>query len=134
MSKIRSTQPLTPPKTPPSRSVTLAAAVALAATILVNADPVQAQGLGGMVNTLTANLDTIRGLLAVVAYIAGIAIGIAGIFKLKQHVDNPTQVKLQDGLIRLAAGGGLVALPFLINAVIDTVGGDTNTNLNAPQF
>ncbi len=56
-----------------------------------------------------------------VAYIGGIALGVAGIFKLKQHVDNPGQTPMKDGLVRIAAGGGLLALPYVTTAMMGSI-------------
>ncbi len=92
-------------------------------------------GIARMVNTLFENLRTIPDLIGIIAYIAGAALGIAGIFKLKQHVDNPQQTALKDGLMRLGAGGGLIALPFVLQAVIDTFGAEGGDQLDAmPTF
>lgn len=69
-------------------------------------------------------------LISTVAYIGGVGLGVAGVFKLKQHVDNPGQTPMKDGLIRLGAGGGLLALPAVIDAMQNTVGnagGDSAT-------
>ena len=60
-------------------------------------------------------------LISTVAYIGGIGLGVAGIFKLKQHVDNPGQTPMKDGLVRLGAGGGLLALPYITTAMTNTI-------------
>ena len=59
-------------------------------------------------------------LIATVAYIGGVGLGVTGIFKLKQHVDNP-QTPMKDGLARLGAGGGLLALPYLTQVMVGNV-------------
>jgi hypothetical protein len=69
-------------------------------------------------------------LITMVAYICGIALAVAGIFKLKQHVDNPGQTPMKDGLMRLTAGGALLALPFLTDAMQGSVG-DNAQNLDS---
>lgn len=53
-------------------------------------------------------------LISTLAYIAGAGLALAGIFKLKQHVDNPAQAPMKDALIRLACGGMFLALPFMM--------------------
>lgn len=53
-------------------------------------------------------------LISTLAYIAGAGLALAGIFKLKQHVDNPAQAPMKDALIRLATGGMFLALPFMM--------------------
>lgn len=53
-------------------------------------------------------------LISTLAYISGAGLALAGIFKLKQHVDNPAQAPMKDALIRLACGGMFLALPFMM--------------------
>lgn len=76
--------------------------------------------------TATTNINTsvsqFPTLISTAAYIAGAGLGVAGVLKLKQHVDNPGQVALKDGLVRLGAGGGLLALPFVLESMTGTIG------------
>jgi hypothetical protein len=78
------------------------------------------------VNIVTAS-SGFPGLIQTVAYIGGTALGVAGLFKIKQHVDNPGQTPLKDGLIRLGAGGGLLALPFVTTSMLGSIGTGTQT-------
>jgi len=61
-------------------------------------------------------------MISTVAYIGGIGMGVAGIYKLKQHVDNPSGTPMKDGLMRLGAGGALLSLPYMTQAMSGTVG------------
>jgi len=74
---------------------------------------------------LSINMVTAAGglpmMIETVAYIGGIGLGVTGIFKLKSHVDNPAQAPMKDGLVRLGAGGGLLALPYVTNAMMTSV-------------
>jgi hypothetical protein len=87
---------------------------------------------------LSANLITsssnFPALVSTVAYIGGIGLGVTGIFKLKQHVDNPGQTPMKDGLIRLAAGGGLLALPYVTTAMSGSIGSGGTAGPGATQF
>lgn len=67
-------------------------------------------------NIVTAS-STLPNLISTVAYVGGIGLGVAGVFKLKQHVDNPAQHAMKDGLVRLGAGGGLLVLPYLTDVM-----------------
>lgn len=83
---------------------------------------------GGATNnnftTMTGNVVTsvqdLPNLISIVCYIAGLAFGVFGIFKLKEHVENPGQVKLKDAIIRLAVAGLLLSLPFLLSVMTNT--------------
>ena len=59
---------------------------------------------------LTSSFSTI-------AWIAGAFLGVAAIFKFKDHVDNPMQHPLSAGVKRMIAGGMFLSLPFTIKAV-----------------
>ncbi len=83
-------------------------------------------------SSIVTSSSTLPNLISTVAYIGGIGLGVAGVFKLKQHVDNPGQTPMKDGLVRLGAGGGLLALPMLTEAMKNTVdqGGSAVTAAN----
>ncbi len=48
------------------------------------------------------------------SYILGLAMGVWGIMKLRDHALNPTQTPLWDGLSRFLAGGAFFALPAMV--------------------
>ena len=79
-------------------------------------------------------------MIETVAYVGGIGLGVAGIFKLKNHVDNPAQHPMKDGLVRLGAGGGLLALPYLTQAMAGSINngganvGYAEGTFNSPTF
>lgn len=81
---------------------------------------------GNNFNTIVDNMETsisgIPGLISGVSYMMGILLGVLGILKIKDHVENPGNTKLQDGAIRLAAGGGLFALPIVYESMRNTIG------------
>ena len=90
--------------------------------------------IAGNINTSIASLP---GLLTGLAYMFGILLGVLGIMKIKDHVENPTQTPLKDGAVRLAAGGALFALPIMFEAMFETVGSGANASaaqLNAVSF
>ena len=93
--------------------------------VLGGVDPAFADD-GATFSTISGNVTTsisgLPGLLAGVSYMVGILLGVLGILKIKDHVENPTQTPLQHGAIRLVAGGGLFALPIVFEAMQGTVG------------
>ena len=74
---------------------------------------------------ITDSIQDIPGLLSALAYLLGILLGVLGIMKIKDHVENPTQTPLKDGAIRCAAGGCFFALPILYEAMSNTIGQGT---------
>jgi hypothetical protein len=88
---------------------------------------------GNVINSIS-NLPTF---LSGISYMMGILLGVLGVLKIKDHVENPSQTQLKDGAIRLAAGGGLFALPIVYEAMLATVGDGANVNqadMNAITF
>ena len=58
--------------------------------------------------------------MAATSYLAGFGFAIAGVFKFKQHKDNPQQAPLGTCIAMLLVGISLIFLPSII-----TVGGGT---------
>ncbi len=86
---------------------------------------------------ITTSTESIPGLLTGLAYLFGILLGVLGVMKIKDHVENPGQTPLKDGAIRLAAGGALFALPILYQSMFNTIGSDssvTAASLNKVKF
>jgi len=77
-------------------------------------------------NVVTAVSGTVA-LISTLAYIAGAGLALAGVFKLKQHVDNPAQAPMKDALIRLACGGMFLALPFMMRVMQGSISNGDNT-------
>jgi hypothetical protein len=80
------------------------------------------QSFVNIVSNMEGSIATIPGLISGVSYMMGILLGVLGILKIKDHVENPGQTPLQQGAIRLAAGGGLFALPIVYEAMRTTIG------------
>lgn len=82
----------------------------------------------GEVNDIAENIVNSTGLLPSLlsgfAYMLGLILGINGIFKLKDHVNNPTQTPLKVALIRFAIGGAMFSLPLIYEAMFTTFSSD----------
>lgn len=86
-------------------------------------------------NVITAT-SGFTNLISTLAYIAGAGLALAGVFKLKQHVDNPAQAPMKDALIRLACGGLFLSLPFLLNVMQGSIsnGEDAEVDVQGLQL
>ncbi len=73
-------------------------------------------------DNIGTSIGTLPGLISGLSYLFGVLLGVLGVMKIKDHVENPTQTPLKDGAIRLASGGALFALPMLFDAMFNTVG------------
>ena len=99
--------------------------------------PAHANNFGSISSNITASIAQVPGLLSAMSYMFGILLGVLGVMKIKDHVENPSQTPLKDGAIRLAAGGALFALPIIYEAMFTTVGTGANAQaatLNKVQF
>jgi len=115
--------------------IKLSAAVTVG--LMAGADAAHANDFGNIAQNINTSIEDLPGLLTGLSYMIGILLGVLGILKIKDHVENPSQTPLQHGAIRLAAGGGLFALPIVFEAMQNTVGtGTTPTSatLNKVQF
>ncbi len=105
------------------QSLMLSAAV-IVGTIGGAEDALAAKDFSTISTNITDSIAELPGLLTGVSYMMGILLGVLGILKIKDHVENPTQTPLQHGAIRLTAGGGLFALPIVYEAMQQTIGAD----------
>src|SRR5688572_1973457 len=103
--------------------------VGMLATVPGEAQAAAANNFGKIAQNITTSTATIPGLLTGLAYLFGNLLGVLGIMKIKDHVENPNNTPLKDGAIRLAAGGALFALPIIYEAMFNTVG--TGTTVTA---
>lgn len=79
---------------------------------------------GNMVGTV----NQLPALLSALCYLVALVLGVTAIFKIKDHVENPSQTPLRTGLIRFLAGGALLALPMIAGVVNNAItGGGTST-------
>lgn len=86
---------------------------------------------GNTFSTIAENINTsissVPGLITGLSYLLGLVLGVLGVMKIKDHVENPQQNPLKEGAIRLAAGGALFALPILFDSMLNTINGGGGT-------
>lgn len=102
---------------------------------VVSADAAFAgQKLGDIMTNVVGSWDGFSGILSTISYIFGCILAVTGIFKFKDHVDNPAQTKLAEGIKRMLAGGMFLSLPFVIRVVrgslfgVEDIGSNKLTN------
>lgn len=103
---------------------TLYLSAAFVSGMLMSSSEAHANNFSKIAGNITTSIQNLPGLLTGLAYMFGILLGVLGILKIKDHVENPQQTPLKDGAIRLAAGGGLFALPIVYEAMLNTIGAD----------
>ena len=68
--------------------------------------------------------NSIPDAVAFISYLGGTALAALGVVNLKQHVENPSQTPMKNGLAKLGFGGMLLALPT-ITGVMQATTADT---------
>jgi len=71
-----------------------------------------------------ASTSALPGLVSALSYALGLLLGVLAVLKFKEHVENPQQTPLRTPIIRLLAGGALMALPIVYEAARETIGND----------
>lgn len=71
---------------------------------------------------ITQSIEEVPGMITGISYMLGLLLGVVGVLKLKDHVENPTQTPMKDGAVRLAAGGALFGLPIVFESMLNTIG------------
>lgn len=102
----------------------LAAVATMGAILGASTDVMAAKTFKDMSSNIVTATSGFQSLISTVCWLGGAGLGVAGIFKLKQHVDNPGQTPMKDGLVRLGAGGGLLAFPFIQQAMQGSISND----------
>lgn len=70
-------------------------------------------------------VNEVPNLVAFVSYLGGTALAALGIVNLKQHVENPGNKPMKDGLAKLGFGGMLLALPTITSVMMETGAGSS---------
>lgn len=81
--------------------------------------------IGALADTIISSLQSVQDMLIAVCYIAGVGFAGAGIFKFKQHKDNPTQVPLGGPIAMIFIAAALIYLPSVIIATGSTIFGQS---------
>jgi len=88
-------------------------------------------------STIARNINNsiaeLPGLISGVSYMLGLLMGVLGILKIKDHVENPTQTPMKEGAIRLVTGGALFGLPVVFESMLNTIG-TTGTLVETPEL
>ncbi len=91
-----------------------------------------AQDINDVASSMVDSASSLPGFVAGLAYLGGLIVGVTAIFKLVDHVNNPTQTPLSVPVIRLLIAGSLFGLPIFAEAVWVTINGaGAETNFDA---
>ncbi len=106
------------------RNKSLQMSAAFTAGYMMTATEAQANNFSSIGSNIVNSIANMPQLLSALSYMFGILLGVLGIMKIKDHVENPGNEPLKNGAIRLAAGGALLALPIVFESMLNTVGSE----------
>ncbi len=90
-------------------------------------------GLAAISNNITSSFEAIGKLITGVSYISGMAMVVVGIFKFKQHKDNPQQIPMGIPITILSVGILLIFLPSIIAPTGETIFGKNKVKVRILQ-
>jgi len=70
---------------------------------------------------LTSEVSTVPQFVSAIFWVGGAVMMGAGILKLKEHAENPTQTPVRQGVARLAVGAALLTIPFFAQFAYNTL-------------
>lgn len=105
--------------------------IGLAAGVIVAAlpDPLWAQALSQSVDEVKTGMKNMPIVLSGLAYLAGGATMLHGAGLLKKHADAPAQNPLAPGVMRMALGGVVCALPTFMGWIATSLKTDGAQNM-----
>lgn len=89
--------------------------------MVAGASDAHATNVSTVSDNILASITNLPALLSGLSYLVGILFATLGILKVKDHVEGTGNAKLQEGAIRLAAGGALLAAPTVFEAMTNTI-------------
>jgi hypothetical protein len=92
----------------------------------------EGSGFSTIFDRITTSFEGLPGLISMFSYLIGIVFAIAGVLKIKDHVEDPNKTDLKSGAIRLVAGGALFALPYVMQVMTETIG--SGGDIDAPKL
>jgi hypothetical protein len=104
------------------RNKSLQMSAAFVAGYMMTSTTAHANNFSSIASNIVGSIASLPALLSALSYMFGILLGVLGIMKIKDHVENPGQTPIKDGAIRLAAGGALLALPIIFESMLNTAG------------
>lgn len=79
-------------------------------------------GIGSYINRGITQAGVLVSVAAFLAFIIGTFFTVRGIQLVRNHVENPGQAPLPEGIKRLAVGGALLSFPMIVNVIAKTFG------------
>ena len=83
--------------------------------------PAAGKSFNSVAGDIIGGIASLPGLVTGISYMLGVLLAVLGLLKIKDHVENPGNAKLKDGVIYLAIGGALFAVPIITTAMFELI-------------
>lgn len=87
-----------------------------------------AEDVTDVAENIVNNVSQLPWFISAIAYLTGVYFGAVGVDKLRQHVENPAQVKIGAATGHFLGGGALLALPTIYSAMMKAFTGGTSSS------
>ena len=116
------------------KTLALAAMTATAA-LAMSSGMAFAQSVGEIATQMRGQVTNLSLLITVVAFVVGVGLAMAGLFKFRQHTKNPNDpsATMGNAFILIFVGAALVAIPQVLGSGITTVFGTGAETTDATQ-
>lgn len=92
---------------------------------------IEGDGITSLMTNISKDFSQIQFFIVyVMGYLTALLFGVLGILKLKDHVDNPSQVSIKVPLVRFLAAGLFFAMPTVVSAVEHMINGGDITEFD----
>lgn len=103
----------------------------ITAMLLGIAFDAHANNISAINTNIVTSISNTPMLVSGLSYLLGLILGMMGVVKLKQHVEDPRSTPLREPVIRFLAGGALLAIPSIYDAAVQTIGVSPFTDVQA---
>ena len=86
-----------------------------------SANAAAGKSFNSVAGDIIGGIASLPGLVTGISYMLGVLLAVLGLLKIKDHVENPGNAKLKDGVIYLAIGGALFAVPIITTAMFELI-------------
>lgn len=77
--------------------------------------------LGDLTESVAGQTSNIPQFLTLISYLIGMFWVVLGVIKLKEHVERPPDVPIRIGILRVALGGLMLGVPYIVSIAANTM-------------
>lgn len=79
--------------------------------------------INAVMNAIITSISDLPTFITVIGYMLGLYLGVTGLLKLKEHIEDPDRNPLKEATIRLFVGACFITLPSVYTVMVSTIAG-----------